>query len=187
MLEIDHQGRHYFLIKGSSDDKEPVLQKLIEFLELQEGPERDLSIRFIKDIYDKLKKYDKQVNEKLLRRSPYPNLSPDAVIVNQFTLQPYLHFEPPLLEALGQQHTPDTIETLLTLSPTPRGPNYFRSLLEFEEGSKLIDSDPFFGCPELLERGGEEECEEEEKELLALKDQSLTWRFLLLSYYILNG
>lgn len=147
--DIDNDKRPFILLSGSTIGiVEPVLQNLPQFLELQDQlSHQDLNIHFIKYIYDEIATYDKKVKDKLGRRSPYPNLSPHAVVVDQLTLSPYLHYEPPLLEALGLKQNPDTIESLLALSPTPRGPDYFRSLPELDPTYQLMDSDPFFGCP----------------------------------------
>ena len=153
-----------------------------------------VSVQMVKDICAALKGYEKTVTKDMQNKKYYDFVSPQNIIFDQFSLHPKLKYEPVLQEALGLRNKPFSLENLITFCPTPENFNYFRSLQEFDDETKLILNDPFFGNILLhgddkrkLSKEDGEDIEAERVHLLKIKENLLVWKFLLTSYYIING
>ena len=116
-------------------------------------------------------------------------MSPSNVLFNQFTLKPKLKFDPMLNDVLGLRKRPLTVENLVTFFPTPRHFDFFQSELELDEEKAVILEDPCYGVMELAGEDNKmrEAINKERKKLDSLRETITVERFLLTSYFILNG
>ena len=78
--------------------------------------------------------------------------------------------------------------------PTPEGFDYFQSLPELDDEIQMILNDPYYGCfqmygedKKLLSEDRKKELFEEKDRVKKEKEKICVWRFLLTSYYLLNG
>ncbi len=184
-------------ISKYSQEPEAILHTIEDHVFLRKKNQKEnlgVSVQMVKDICAALKGYEKTVTKDMQNKKYYDFVSPQNIIFDQFSLHPKLKYEPVLQEALGLRNKPFSLENLITFCPTPENFNYFRSLQEFDDETKLILNDPFFGNILLhgddkrkLSKEDGEDIEAERVHLLKIKENLLVWKFLLTSYYIING
>jgi hypothetical protein len=192
---------------------EPLLQTAFEVVGARD-PEvsyRAESALMVKDIFEQLKSYE-QGNSTETSRVVYEQLHPNNVIFDQISLSPKLYFLPLVLDLLGLRQKPMSIEARIAFFPTPAAFDYFRSPEELppedekvgssnnlKDGKRppnvsLILKDPFYGNLALYDSERHKlnmeqlkEIDEEQRELERIKGKILTWRFLLLSHYLMES